>query len=332
MQAIRNVLPFLLPGTYPGPQDRLRQEAVMPSPAIHHCPPGHRQTMLHTMHLPSIIAHPLRIKLRGFIMRPAPLLILVVPCYNEEATLPSTQDALADLLKECKQKGLIQESSLILYVNDGSRDATWDIIERRHQQDACCCGISFAGNAGHQNAVWAGMETAYRRGADCIISLDADLQDDISVIPQMLEHYGQGCDIVYGVRNDRSSRGLFPTMGFRTAQVGYKRLARTAGETKYPLCKMLSFAWKGITSCSVAPLRLAGIMSLGCMLIALSYSLLSLWKYACGETVPGWTSLIIIVLFLGSVQLLCLSLMGEYLAKIFTEVRHRPRYIIEKEL
>ncbi|WP_455552032.1 glycosyltransferase family 2 protein [Desulfovibrio sp.] len=316
-------------------------------------------------------------------MRPAPLLILVVPCYNEEATLPSTQDALANLLKDCKQKGLIQEDSFILYVNDGSHDATWDIIERRHQQDVYCCGISFAGNAGHQNAVWAGMETAYRRGADCIISLDADLQDDISIIPQMLEHYGQGCNIVYGVRNDRSSdtgfkrgtahlfycimgwmgismipdhadyrlvarpvlealqnyheqdlflRGLFPTMGFRTAQVGYKRLARTAGETKYPLCKMLAFAWKGITSCSVAPLRLAGIMSLGCMLIALSYSLLSLWKYACGETVPGWTSLIIIVLFLGSVQLLCLSLMGEYLAKIFTEVRHRPRYIIEKEL
>lgn len=227
------------------------------------------------------------------------------------------------------------------------------------------------------------METAYHRGADCIISLDADLQDDISIIPQMLKYYVQGCDIVYGVRNDRSSdtgfkrgtahlfyrimrwmgismipdhadyrlvarpvlealqnyheqdlflRGLFPTMGFRTAQIGYRRLARTAGETKYPLCKMLSFAWKGITSCSVAPLRLAGVMSLGCMLIALSYSLLSLWKYACGETVPGWTSLIIIVLFLGSVQLLCLSLMGEYLAKIFIEVRHRPRYIIEKEL
>ncbi|MBD5625978.1 MAG: glycosyltransferase family 2 protein [Desulfovibrio sp.] len=315
--------------------------------------------------------------------RPAPLLALVVPCYNEEATLPRTMDALSRLLADCKARGLVQPESYALYVDDGSRDATWALIERRHAEDPSLRGVKFAGNAGHQNAVWAGMEAARDWGADCIISLDADLQDDISVIPEMLARYAEGCDIVYGVRASRSTdtpfkretahffyalmrklnvsiipdhadyrlvarpvltalagygeqslflRGLFPTMGFKTATVRYARKAREAGESKYPLRKMLSFAWRGITSCSAAPLRVAGLMSLACMLAALLLCAVTLWKYAMGETVQGWTSLIIVTLLLGSVQLFCLAVMGEYIAKIFTEVRHRPRYIVEKTL
>lgn len=316
-------------------------------------------------------------------MRPAPLLVLVVPCYNEEETLPRTLEALSALLARCKAKGLIRPESYALYVDDGSRDKTWQLLEKRHLTDPFCRGISFAANAGHQNAVWAGMETAREWGADCIISLDADLQDDIAAVPEMLARYAEGCDIVYGVRNDRSTdtafkrgtarffyrlmgwlnvklipdhadyrlvarpalealrgieeqtlflRGLFPTLGFKSSKVYYARLSRQAGVSKYPLLKMLSFAWRGITSCSAAPLRLAGFMSLACMLAALAYSLVSLVKYMLGETIQGWTSMIIVVLLLGSVQLFCLALMGEYLAKIFTEVRRRPRYIVEKTL
>lgn len=316
-------------------------------------------------------------------MRPAPLLALVVPCYNEEETLPRTLEALSALLARCKAKGLIRPESYALYVDDGSRDNTWQLLENRHLTDPFCRGISFAANAGHQNAVWAGMDTAREWGADCIISLDADLQDDIAAVPEMLARYAEGCDIVYGVRNDRSTdtafkrgtarffyrlmgwlnvklipdhadyrlvarpvlealrgieeqtlflRGLFPTLGFKSSKVYYARLSRQAGVSKYPLLKMLSFAWRGITSCSAAPLRLAGFMSLACMLAALAYSLVSLVKYMLGETIQGWTSMIIVVLLLGSVQLFCLALMGEYLAKIFTEVRRRPRYIVEKTL
>ena len=315
--------------------------------------------------------------------RPAPLLALVVPCYNEEETLPRTLNALAELLERCKAGGLIRPESYALYVDDGSRDRTWQVLEERHRHDPFCRGISFAANAGHQNAVWAGMDTARQWGADCIISLDADLQDDIGVIPEMLARYAEGCDIVYGVRKNRSSdtsfkrgtahffyrfmnwlnvrlipdhadyrlvarpvlevlpsygeqtlflRGLFPGLGFKSGKVYYARLSRQAGESKYPLLKMLSFAWKGITSCSAAPLRLAGLMSLLCMLAALAYSLVSLFQYMEGAVIPGWTSLIIVVLLLGSVQLFCLSVMGEYIAKIFTEVRRRPRYIVEKTL
>jgi len=315
--------------------------------------------------------------------RTAPLLALVVPCYNEEETLPRTLDALAGLLADLKNQGRVHAESFALYVNDGSRDRTWELLEERHAIDPFCRGASFAANAGHQNAVWAGMVTARDMGVDCIISLDADLQDDIAAIPEMIDRYMEGNDIVYGVRNDRSTdtpfkrrtahmfygfmrwlkvplipdhadyrlvarpvlealdeihehslflRGIFPALGFKSAQVFYMRQCRMAGESKYPFWKMVSFAWKGITACSVAPLRIAGLMSMLCMLAALVFSGVSLLKYAMGETIQGWTSLIIVVLLLGSVQLFCLALVGEYLAKIFTEVRHRPRYIIAKKL
>lgn len=314
---------------------------------------------------------------------PAPLLALVVPCYNEEETLPRTLNVLAGLLTELKAQGRVHADSFALYVDDGSRDATWRLLEQRHAEDPYCRAVSFAGNAGHQNAVWAGMMTAREWGVDCIVSLDADLQDDIAAIPEMLARHAEGNDIVYGVRNDRSTdtpfkrktahmfysfmrwlkvplipdhadyrlvarpvlealdgieeqtlflRGLFPALGFRSARVYYMRQSRMAGESKYPFWKMVSFAWKGITACSVAPLRIAGLMSMFCMLAALAYSCVSLFKYMLGETIPGWTSMIIVVLVLGSIQLFCLALMGEYLAKVFTEVRRRPRYIIARKL
>lgn len=313
----------------------------------------------------------------------APLLALVVPCYNEEEILPTTMGTLSEILDDCKKRGIVKKESYVLYVDDGSRDQTWHLLEERHTADQSCHAIKFAGNAGHQNAVWAGMAQARACGADCIISLDADLQDDIRIIPQMVEDYRKGNDIVYGVRNNRDSdtpfkrvsahlfyafmrwlnvsvipdhadyrlvsgpvldalkgyseqnlflRGLFPTIGFKSSKVFYKRLSRKAGESKYPLRKMISFAWRGITSCSVAPLRLAGLMSLVCMLLAFIMCLVSLIKYMTGDTIQGWTSLIIVSLLLGGVQLFCLAVMGEYIAKIFTEVRHRPRYIIEKTL
>lgn len=315
--------------------------------------------------------------------RERPRLGLVVPCYNEQETLPHTMDVLAGLLQDLRLKNLIAEDSFICYVDDGSMDSTWNLLAARHELDATCRAVKFAANAGHQNAVWAGMAQCRKWHADCVISLDADLQDDIAVIPQMLAEYAQGCDIVYGVRNNRSTdtpfkrgsarffyglmarlhvaiipdhadyrlvsrpvldalrgfqeqslflRGLFPRLGFRTSKVYYTRLSRTAGVSKYPLRKMLSFAWQGITSCSTAPLRVAGIMSFACMVVALLACMVVIYKYAIGATIPGWTSLIIIILFLGAAQLFCLAVMGEYVAKIFTEVRRRPRYIIEKFL
>lgn len=315
------------------------------------------------------------------VLRPAPFLVVVVPCYNEAETLPTTMASLATLLQDLKKKGTVREESLICYVDDGSQDGTWNLIESCHEGNPYCCGVKFAANAGHQNAVWAGMETARAWNADCVISIDADLQDDISVIPEMIDLYCQGDEIVYGIRNNRATdtafkrgtahlfyalmqklnlsvipdhadyrlvgrealdalqgfgehnlflRGLFPVLGFRTGKVYYRRLARKAGTTKYPLKKMLAFAWQGITACSVAPLRLAGLMGVLCMLVALLVSILSLARYLAGETIQGWTSLIIIILFIGSAQLFSLAVMGEYIAKIYTEVRGRPRYIIEK--
>lgn len=315
--------------------------------------------------------------------RPAPVLALVVPCFNEAETLPRTIGELARLLSSLKKSGLVEPDSFAIYVDDGSRDNTWEIVSARNSEDIFCRGVRFAGNAGHQNALLAGMQTALELGADCAISLDADLQDDISAIPEMIRLYGQGRDIVFGVRSDRASdtvfkrgtahifywlmgalginlvpdhadyrlvsrpvlqalghygeqtlflRGLFPSMGFRQGRVSYRRLARRAGQSKYPLRKMISFAWKGITSCSAAPLRVAGLLGLASMLGAIAASFGALLQYLRGETIPGWTSLMIVVLALGAVQLFCLALMGEYIARIFTEVRARPRFIIEKKI
>jgi glycosyltransferase involved in cell wall biosynthesis len=308
---------------------------------------------------------------------------LVVPCYNEQASLPRTLHALAALLEDLKSEGRINADSFALYVDDGSQDATWELISAAYADSPQSCrGIKFAGNVGHQNALYAGL-LQVRDMADCAISLDADLQDDLAAVRPMLAHFAEGCEIVYGVRNDRSSdtlfkrytarafyrcmewlgarllpdhadfrltgrpvlealasysehnlflRGIFPSMGFRSAAVSYARLTRQAGKTKYPLRRMLSFALAGITSFSPIPLRLAGMLSVASLLLALFESLRALHTYFTGGTVRGWTSLMIALLLLGSVQLFCLAVMGEYMARMFTEVKRRPRYLIEKIL
>lgn len=316
-------------------------------------------------------------------LRSPPFLILIIPCYNEEQTLPTTFQAIGSLLSKLRENGVISEKSLACYVDDGSTDSTWNLLEGRHASDPHFRAIGFASNAGHQNALWAGLEEARALGADCAISVDADLQDDIGVIPEMISQWTQGYDIVYGVRDNRDTdsafkrgtarlfyklmnkldvgiipdhpdfrlmgkpaieallkfdernlflRGLIPRLGFRSAKVFYRRGKRKFGETKYPLRKMLSFAWTGITSASAAPLRLAGVLSFLCMILALFLAVFQIYRWNAGENVPGWTSLFLAVLFLGSIQLFCLAVIGEYIAKIFTEVRRRPRYIIERRL
>lgn len=315
--------------------------------------------------------------------RNLPLLALVVPCYNEQETLPRTLEVLRALLDDCKERGLIAPESFALYVDDGSKDTTWALLEACHSHDVSCKAVKFAGNAGHQNAVLAGMHHAHSLGVDCIVSLDADLQDDPQIIPEMVSHYVQGSEIVYGVRNDRQTdtpfkrntahlfyalmgllkvklvpdhadfrlvgrhalaalehyhesniflRGIFPAMGFTSSQVFYRRLSRQAGESKYPVWKMLSFAWRGVTSFSAAPLRLAGLLSIAGMTVALLLATVALFNHLGGVTVSGWTSLIIVVLFMGSVQLFCLGVMGEYISKMFMELKARPRYIVERIL
>lgn len=317
------------------------------------------------------------------ILRPAPFLAIIVPCHNEQETLPRTMRTLENLLNDMKGRGEIRPESIICYVDDGSTDSTWNLIVNRHQFDPFCRGLSFTANAGHQMALWAGLEEARRLGADCAISLDADLQDDPSVIGEMVAKWTQGYDIVYGVRKTRDSdtafkrctahlfysflnklnmniipdhadyrllgklplealrnfeernlflRGLIPGMGFKSTRVYYKRAARQAGESKYNLRKMLSFAWTGITSTSVAPLRVAGLLSLICVLLTLLLGVYQIFKWAGGENIPGWTSLFLLALFLGAMQLFCLAVIGEYIAKIYTEVRRRPRYIIRHRL
>ncbi|MCL2012446.1 MAG: glycosyltransferase family 2 protein [Cystobacterineae bacterium] len=313
--------------------------------------------------------------------RATPCLALLIPCYNEEDTLPHLLHTLDKLLATLKSEGLIHNNSFVLYVDDGSRDNTWQIIEAHSLQNVHSKGLKLAGNVGHQNALLAGM-MELRNEVDCLISMDADLQDDIAVIPSMLKHHAEGCEVVYGVRNNRAAdsffkrytaglfyklmgkigvrivsqhadyrlvsqtalnalaqygetnlflRGIFPSMGFPSAVVAYERKERQHGESKYPLKRMLSFAWQGVSSFSGLPLRLAGVCSLATLLFALLLSFLALLAWARGETVSGWTSLIITVLFLGSVQLFCLTLIGEYLAKIYAEVKRRPRYIVEKK-
>jgi glycosyltransferase involved in cell wall biosynthesis len=311
-----------------------------------------------------------------------PCLGLVIPCYNEEAGLLHVTEILARFLTSLKHDGLIRDNSFVIYVDDGSRDGTWRIIEEHSARNPHNKGLKLAGNVGHQNALLAGM-LEIRDEVDCLISMDADLQDDINAIPTMLECFAEGCDIVYGVRDNRDSdpffkrntaklfyklmewlgvrtvpqhadyrlvsraavnalahygesnlflRGIFPSMGFHSATITYTRKARQYGETKYPLRRMLAFAWQGITSFSGMPLRLAGFLSLGTFVLALLESLRAFISWLRGDVVTGWTSLIITILFVGAVQLFSLAIIGEYLAKIFIEVKGRPRYIVEKKL
>ena len=315
-------------------------------------------------------------------MEKSPVLAIVVPCYKEEAVLHETHKRLSLLLDKLIAERHISQDSYILYVNDGSTDQTWPIIKDLHQNTPYACGLNLAGNVGHQNALMAGLMTA-KGYADVLVSIDADLQDDVSVIEEMVDRYKEGYDIVYGVRSSRDSdtffkkntalafyklmswlgvksvynhadyrlmsrraveqlgnykernlflRGIVPLIGYETTSVYYRRSERFAGESKYPLSKMFNFAIDGITSFSVRPLRLIatlGFLFLLCSLVAVVYTL---YVYFNGETVAGWASLMLSVWFLGSLILIAIGIVGEYIGKIYLEVKERPRYNIEKFL
>lgn len=314
--------------------------------------------------------------------RRTPRLAIVVPCFNEQATLPSSLNELRRALSDLTTREAVALDSFLLFVDDGSEDDTWKLIEEAHDAHPTVRGLRLAGNVGHQSALLAGMLTA-RPDVDCIISIDADLQDDVGVMPTMIERFADGFDIVYGVRGDRSSdhpvkrwtagcfyalarllgarlvpqhadyrlvgrpaldalqefgernvflRGLFPSMGFRWTTVSYARLKRTTGESKYTTRRMVALAVRGILVMSPAPLRLSAFLGLVTLVFAVALSAFALVAHARGSTIPGWTSLIIIVLVMGSTQLFCLAVIGEYLAKVFDEVKRRPRYIVERLL
>lgn len=310
-------------------------------------------------------------------------LAIVVPCYNEEEVLKIASEALRGVLYNLIHKGKIAEDSFILFVNDGSKDKTWELIEEEHSAyPVQVCGVKLAGNVGHQFALTAGLVTA-KDLSDVTISIDADLQDDVAVIEEMIDKFHEGSDIVYGVRRERKTdtffkrttaqafyklmavmgvktvynhadfrlmskraveqfsqyketnlflRGMMPLIGYQTANVYYDRKERVAGESKYPLKKMLALAFNGISSFSVKPISFIlgmGLFIIICSVLAAIYAFIS---YFTGHVVQGWTSLILSIWFLGGLQLLAIGLVGQYIGKIYIEVKHRPRYNIEKVL
>jgi len=293
--------------------------------------------------------------------------------------LPKTKEELTDLLHRLKQKGLVSEKSFICFVDDGSRDRTWELLEG-YTQEPHIKALKLSRNFGHQNALLAGL--FYAEGlSDAAVSLDADLQDDIGVVEKMCQKYLQGYEIVYGVRKRRDTdtffkrvtaegfykvmrlmgvdivenhadfrlmskralewlkrfeevnlflRGIIPLLGLKSDIVYYDRKERFAGESKYPLKKMLSFAWDGITSFSVAPLRFITFLGVGVLVISLILALWALGAKLSGTAVSGWTSMMLIVLFLGGVQMLSIGIIGEYIGKIYKETKRRPRFFVEK--
>lgn len=310
-------------------------------------------------------------------------LAIVVPCYNEEAVLNIASEALRQVLDQLVQKNKIASDSFILFVNDGSKDKTWQLIEEEHEKHPVQVrGVKLAGNVGHQFALTAGLITA-KDMSDVTVSIDADLQDDVNVIEEMIDKFHEGKDIVYGVRKARKTdtffkrvtalgfykvmemmgvksvynhadfrlmskravehfskyeetnlylRGMMPLIGYETDMVYYDRKERVAGESKYPLKKMLALAFNGISSFSVKPITI--ILEIGMFIIALSIlaAIYALISFFTGHVVPGWTSLILSIWFLGGIQLLAIGLVGQYIGKIYIEVKHRPRYNIEKVL
>lgn len=305
---------------------------------------------------------------------------LVIPCYNEEAVLRETTERLKEKLGVLLSEKKISPDSRVIYVDDGSRDKTWPLIEEIHTENKLFGGIKLSRNRGHQNALLAGLMTVKDK-ADAVISMDADLQDDINAIDGFIDKFNEGCDIVYGVRSSRKKdtffkrataqgfykfmgfmgakvvynhadyrlmsrralaaleqfgetnlflRGMVTLLGFKTDTVSYERGERFAGESKYPFKKMLSFAWDGITSFSVKPIKI--IIGLGIFVCFISVAGLVyiLVSYLLGHTVQGWTSMMMSIWLLGGIQLLSLGIIGEYIGKIYSETKGRPRYIIEE--
>lgn len=310
-------------------------------------------------------------------------LAIVVPCYNEEEVIPETFSVLVGVIVDLIQKDKISDGSFVLFVDDGSKDKTWELIEKEHGNNQYVYGLKLARNGGHQNALLAGLEYA-KDLADITVSIDADLQDDVAVIEEMIDKYHEGCEVVYGVRDNRESdsvfkrhsaqmfyklmkkmgvesvynhadyrlmskkavdelghyqeqnlflRGIIPLIGYKTDCVYYSRGQRKAGESKYPLKKMISFAWDGITSFSVRPITLisilGGIIAFFC---GLSILYILIGKLFYGHLIEGWTSMMISIWFLGGVQLMSIGVIGEYIGKTYMESKRRPRYNIETAL
>ena len=307
-------------------------------------------------------------------------LFVVLPCYNEEEVLGETSKRLLELYGKMISEGTVSPESKIVFVDDGSRDRTWEIISGLCEQNNIYRGVKLAHNAGHQNALLGGLMTV-KDECDCAVSIDADLQDDINVIPEMVKKFDNGCDVVYGVRSERKTdsffkrttaqgfykfmammgvdvvynhadyrlmsrralndlesfkevnlflRGLVPLIGYKSDSVYYERAERFAGESKYPLKKMLSFAFDGITSFSVKPIKVLWSMGLILCVASVIAAIYTLVSKFFGYTSDGWASLMCSIWFLGGVQLVSIGIIGEYIGKIYKESKARPRYIIEE--
>lgn len=306
---------------------------------------------------------------------------IVVPCYNEEAVLQETTKQLSLIIDALIKKGKISDCSIV-YVDDGSKDSTWSLIEHLQSENKYVHGLKLAHNVGHQHALWAGLEYSADK-CDAVVSIDADLQDDVSVIEQMIDEYKNGCDVVFGVRKERKTdtvfkrttavafyklmqkmgvdivynhadfrltsqratqelmqypernmfvRGMVKLLGYKSSEVYYDRKERFAGESKYPIKKMINFALDGITSFSVQPLRIITSFGFIVMILSIVAALYALISYMCGSVVAGWTSMLISLWFIGGAILLSIGVLGEYIGKIYKETKRRPRYHIEKTI
>lgn len=311
------------------------------------------------------------------------VLYLVIPCYNEQEVLHETARQLKEKYENLMDSGKISKDSKICFVNDGSKDKTWEIIEELHENDKIFRGIKLSRNKGHQNALLAGLMTV-KNECDAAISLDADLQDDINAIDEMVDKFtNEGCDVVYGVRSSRKTdtffkkftaegfyklmekmgieivfnhadfrlmskkaleglekfdevnlflRGIVPLIGYKSDNVYYERKERFAGESKYPLKKMLAFALEGITSMSIKPIRFITFLGLSIFAVSIVMLIYFLVRHFMGATVTGWTSIAVSVWAIGGLQLLSIGIIGEYIGKIYLETKHRPKFIVETYL
>lgn len=309
-------------------------------------------------------------------------LYFVIPCYNEEEMLPITARALIEKMDQLITAGRISADSKVMFVDDGSKDKTWELIEKLHASAPIFTGLKLTRNRGHQNALLAGLMTA-KEYADIVVSMDADLQDDINAVDGFLDKRAEGCEIVYGVRSSRETdsafkrgtarayykllakmgvditydhadyrlmsrkaldaleefsevnlflRGIVPMLGFKSDTVSYERHERQAGESKYPLRKMLSFAVEGITSLSVKPIRFITTLGLLVFLVSLFMLVYFFVLWCMGKTVAGWTTTVVSVWALGGLQLLAIGVIGEYIGKIYLETKRRPSFLIERDL
>lgn len=310
------------------------------------------------------------------------ILYFVVPCYNEQEVLPDTARQLKEKMQDLMQAGKVAPNSRIVFVDDGSTDQTWKIISELHSTDTLFQGIKLSRNEGHQNALLAGLMTV-KDHCDATISLDADLQDDIHAVDEMLEKYEDGCEIVYGVRNSRKTdtlfkkftaegyyrliramganvvfnhadyrlmsqralnglqqfqevnlflRGVVPMIGYRSDSVYYERKKRQAGKSKYPLKKMIAFAWEGITSLSIRPIRMITVAGMIIFVVSIAMLIYSVVRHFAGATEIGWTSMIVSIWALGGLQLFAIGVIGEYVGKVYLETKRRPKFIIEAYL